>query len=112
MRSELEVQLLHAIKCETKFNIRRVVWLDKESWQALHVNNLRSSFSKVEENHAAHYMLEFMDEFYMRTRYADELEVVSSYVVACYTDVNYMKACYTDQIKDAACYMDDYEFNL
>lgn len=77
------------------------------SCEQLNYVNSSLSSSQVEENHAAHYMLKFVEEIDIQTYSTEELKVASCYVVACYVD-----ACYVDEIEDATHYANGFKFNF
>lgn len=55
-----------------------------------------AEFFANREEYAAHYVLEFANEFYMQTQHADELELASYYAVAYYAFVIDARAWYVD----------------
>lgn len=58
--------------------------------------------SQAEKNHGAHYMLEFADEFEMRTQYASKLKDAS-----CYTETLFI-----DEFAYVEQYANEFEFSF
>lgn len=101
-------RLLKLRQLALKSDIDAVHYVNKESvcilttFKSCPENNLRSSSSRVEQKHVMHYVLEFTEEFYMQTRYANELKVASCYMIAHYADAS----------RDVAHYANEFGFNL